>query len=48
MSYDEKYAQEALLDQVGKEKQIEFYLFPKYCKGCGLCIIKCPVPSFTV
>ena len=25
-----------------KTEMGEFYLFPHLCKGCGLCIVKCP------
>lgn len=39
-------AQEVQLDalrfDVGKEGQGNFYLFPELCKGCGLCVVKCP------
>ena len=30
---------------VGKEGKSAFYLFPSLCKGCGLCIAKCPTKA---
>ncbi len=29
------------VDNVAKEKA-DWYCFTEYCKGCGLCIVKCP------
>ncbi len=42
-SFDRQGSMDALFCTVGKNKNAKFYLFPELCKGCGLCIVKCPV-----
>jgi len=36
-----------LFDNVGRNKQGKFYIFPELCKGCGLCICKCPTNALS-
>lgn len=45
MNKQKTYEMDALLTVVGKNNQGKFYLFPQLCKGCGLCIAKCPTKT---
>jgi 2-oxoglutarate ferredoxin oxidoreductase subunit delta len=47
MLAQKNYEMSAFCTPVGKNNESVFYIFPQLCKGCGLCVVKCPAKTLS-